>query len=93
MFAEIVGCPLIVLTGTTAIAYHLLCRAVGLAGNLRGAIRQQLHIARQHQCYRLVDPLVALWQLGLVGDPRHCGTPGSPCTVVAVVHEGVAFQS
>ena len=61
---------------------------------LGGAIRQQLDIASEHERNRLVDPAVALWQLGLrlLGDRCHSLTPGLPSARCSpVVGPGVAF--
>src|SRR4029453_7545714 len=80
VFTEFVWRSLIVLTGTVAVAHHILRRAVALAGYLRRAIRQQLHIAVEDEGNRLVHTAVALGQLGLrlLGDRCHSLTPGSP---------------
>ena len=58
-----------ILASALAIDNQILSSAVALAGHLRGAIRQQLDVAVEDDGNRLVDPAIALGQLGL-GLPR-----------------------
>src|SRR5262245_58531254 len=60
-----------------AIDHKVLRGAVALASNLRLATFQQLHIASEHDRYRLVDAAVTLWEsrLGLLGNFADCVAP------------------
>src|SRR5262245_37454759 len=66
---------------------------VALAGHLRGAIGQKLHIAGEDDGHRLVHTAVALGQLGLglLSDLCDCLTPGNTCEIIAIVSPGIAF--
>src|SRR5262245_42399578 len=80
MLAKVMRRLLIVAAVTVSVNDVVGRDAMALAGNLCRAIRQQLHIARQHDLDRALDASTALWQLrpGLVGNVSHSRTPGLP---------------
>src|SRR5262249_42442412 len=74
-----------------AIDDKVLRGAVALAGHFRLAIGQQLDIASEHDCYRLVDAAVALGEsrLGLLRNLCHSLTP---CLTGWGLWQGFAIQ-
>src|SRR5215471_3291783 len=80
-----------VFAGALTVDHEILCAAVALARHLGLAIRQQLHIAIEHNCGRFLHPAIALRQsrLGLLSDLSHGLTPCLPD--IAMLGEGVAF--
>ena len=79
---------------TSTIDDEVLHSAVALAGDFGLATFQQLDIAIEHHCYRLVDAAVALWEssFGLLGDFLHSLTPGLARGIVAVLWVQVSLS-
>src|SRR5205809_2585151 len=84
VLAEVVR-RLLIVAAVTMTVYHPVDRlTIGLGGNAGCTIGQQLHIACQHQRYRLVHTSAALRQLLVcLGDNLlHSLTPCGPATEV-----------